>query len=114
LEGHRESHKKNKGCFASKVTDNIEFENDLFREPTTKSRIIKIIHNHNSNEDIQNIKIKGHHECPIFFKVFQFGQALGGHKRSHMVVASSSGGGSESRVPHIRDFLDLNLPATTK
>ncbi|KAL5064859.1 hypothetical protein RYX36_026596 [Vicia faba] len=105
LGGHRASHKKNKGCFAS---------NDLSGEPTTESKIMKIIHNHNNNEDIQNMKIKGHHECPICFKVFQSGQALGGHKRSHMVVASSSGGGSETRVPQIRDFLDLNLPAATE
>ncbi|XP_058733057.1 zinc finger protein ZAT9-like [Vicia villosa] len=109
LGGHRASHKKNKGCFASKM-DNNEFENDLSQEPTTESKIMKIIHSHNSNEHVQNMKIKGHHECPICFKVFQSGQALGGHKRSHMVVPSS-GGGSEIRVPQIRDFLDLNLPA---
>ncbi|CAK8563227.1 unnamed protein product [Lathyrus sativus] len=114
LGGHRASHKKNKGCFASKIDNNIEnsieFENDLSREPTTESKIVKISHSHNNNEHAQNMKIKGHHECPICFKVFQSGQALGGHKRSHMVVGSS-GGGSESRVPQIRDFLDLNLPA---
>ncbi|CAL5198434.1 unnamed protein product [Lathyrus oleraceus] len=116
LGGHRASHKKNKGCFASKIDDDnniensVEFENDLFHEPATESKIMKIIHSHKNNEHIQNMKIKGHHECPICFKVFQSGQALGGHKRSHM-VAASSGGGSESRVPQIRDFLDLNLPA---
>ncbi|KAL5059299.1 hypothetical protein RYX36_030903 [Vicia faba] len=59
LGGYIASHQKNKGCFASKIDDNIEFENDLSREPTTKSKIIKIIHNHNNNEDIQNMKIKG-------------------------------------------------------
>ncbi|WJX90073.1 hypothetical protein P8452_72008 [Trifolium repens] len=116
LGGHRASHKKTKGCFASKIEiseNSIEFvETDLSHE----SKVMKI--SDNNIEYVQNMKIKGHHECPICFKVFQSGQALGGHKRSHMVAAT----GSESRVivqvqeqvPQIRDFLDLNLPASTE
>ncbi|KAK8555771.1 hypothetical protein V6N13_069852 [Hibiscus sabdariffa] len=42
------------------------------------------------------------HECGICFKVFTSGQALGGHKRSHLLT--------EAR-PKIHEFLDLNLPA---
>jgi len=124
LGGHRASHKKNKGCFASKIEsseNSIEFETDLSHEPTTESKLMKISDNieyvQNMGERVRDSKkkIKGHHECPICFKVFQSGQALGGHKRSHMVTA-----GSESRlvleeqVPQIRDFLDLNLPAATE
>lgn len=124
LGGHRASHKKNKGCFASKIEsseNSIEFETDLSHEPTTESKLMKISDNieyvQNMGETVRDSKkkIKGHHECPICFKVFQSGQALGGHKRSHMVAA-----GSESRVvleeqvPQIRDFLDLNLPAATE
>jgi hypothetical protein len=120
LGGHRASHKKSKGCFASKIEsseNSIEFvETDLSHEQTIteKSKVMKI--SDNNIEYVQNMKIKGHHECPICFKVFQSGQALGGHKRSHMVAAT----GSESRVivqeqvPQIRDFLDLNLPASTE
>uniref|UniRef100_A0A5B6YUF5 Putative zinc finger protein 91-like n=1 Tax=Davidia involucrata TaxID=16924 RepID=A0A5B6YUF5_DAVIN len=58
------------------------------------------------------------HECPICLKVFKSGQALGGHKRSHVL------GGSEDKsnqtpeikkeVPQFRDLLDLNLPAPTE
>ncbi|CAN8291562.1 unnamed protein product [Cochlearia groenlandica] len=63
-----------------------------------------------------NKKSKGH-ECPICFRVFKSGQALGGHKRSHFI------GNQEHRtlvirqhhhhqVPHeIHTLIDLNLPA---
>ncbi|CAH8390900.1 unnamed protein product [Eruca vesicaria subsp. sativa] len=58
-------------------------------------------------------KSKGH-ECPICFRVFKSGQALGGHKRSHFI------GNHEHRtlviqqhqVPHeMHTLIDLNLPA---
>lgn len=56
-------------------------------------------------------KSKGH-ECPICFRVFRSGQALGGHKRSHFI------GGSEERtlvlrqeLPEFHGLIDLNLPA---
>ncbi|KAB1222027.1 Zinc finger protein ZAT4 [Morella rubra] len=52
------------------------------------------------------------HECPICFRVFRSGQALGGHKRSHFF------GGSEDRTivikqehSELRGLIDLNLPA---
>ncbi|GAB2242057.1 hypothetical protein Droror1_Dr00018832 [Drosera rotundifolia] len=54
------------------------------------------------------------HKCPFCHKVFQSGQALGGHKRSHLI-----GNGSTSQVKEIPaspveekpSLLDLNLPA---
>ncbi|KAL0798988.1 hypothetical protein Bca101_054163 [Brassica carinata] len=59
-------------------------------------------------------KSKGH-ECPICFRVFKSGQALGGHKRSHFL------GNHEHRtlviqqqrqVSHeMHTLIDLNLPA---
>ncbi|XP_018437727.1 uncharacterized protein LOC108810094 [Raphanus sativus] len=58
-------------------------------------------------------KSKGH-ECPICFRVFKSGQALGGHKRSHFI------GNHEHRtlviqqhqVAHeMHTLIDLNLPA---
>lgn len=58
-------------------------------------------------------KNKGH-ECPVCFKVFPSGQALGGHKRSHLIgdqVKTSPCNGSEKPIREVRDFLDLNLPA---
>ncbi|CAI9111906.1 OLC1v1012248C1 [Oldenlandia corymbosa var. corymbosa] len=57
------------------------------------------------------------HECPICFRVFPSGQALGGHKRSHLVAEMKSNQAAAGaviipkKIPEIRDFLDLNLPA---
>ncbi|KAG5028894.1 Zinc finger protein ZAT4 [Glycine soja] len=110
LGGHRASHKKIKGCFAS-------------RNESSESSECVVEHQHgasfhNEVETVNESKKSKGHECPICLKVFPCGQALGGHKRSHMV------GGSKSRsfqtivlqepVAEIRDFLDLNLLAATK
>lgn len=72
------------------------------------------------------------HECPICFKEFGSGQALGGHKRSHFLGSSSAtttAASSSSTTPRQlleigenlvmerKDFggglklIDLNLPA---
>nr|XP_027074618.1 zinc finger protein ZAT4-like [Coffea arabica] len=66
--------------------------------------------------DLQLTKTKDH-ECPICFKVFSTGQALGGHKRAHYA------GFSESRIKEmtaanqelrdIQNVFDLNLPVIT-
>ncbi|KAK4769697.1 hypothetical protein SAY87_030229 [Trapa incisa] len=56
-------------------------------------------------------------ECPYCFKVFGSGQALGGHKRSHLI---GSGNGppavsysvkAGNHHPEKNSFIDLNLPA---
>lgn len=51
-------------------------------------------------------------ECPFCYKVFGSGQALGGHKRSHLVQSSSSTLNDSARLM-IKEscFIDLNLPA---
>ncbi|TKY55046.1 Zinc finger protein ZAT4 [Spatholobus suberectus] len=131
LGGHRASHKKIKGCFASRnESSENSIETDLSPEPATENKLMKNSDNeylvehehvaglHNEVETVTESKKIKRHECPICFKVFPSGQALGGHKRSHMA------GGSESRSfqtiviqepePEIRDFLDLNLPAATE
>ncbi|KAH0643076.1 hypothetical protein KY290_034681 [Solanum tuberosum] len=55
------------------------------------------------------------HECPFCGKFFQSGQALGGHKRSHLVVMSSStitGSCSSTNSANLPNrFIDLNMPA---
>ncbi|BAT76534.1 hypothetical protein LR48_Vigan01g274600 [Vigna angularis] len=132
LGGHRASHKKIKGCFASKnESSENSIETDLSPDPITTEH--KLVNNtdreylgehqqgagfHDEVETVTESKKSKGHECPICLKVFPSGQALGGHKRSHMT------GGSESRnfqtvvlqepVAEIRDFLDLNLPAATE
>ncbi|XP_043706539.1 uncharacterized protein LOC122656150 isoform X2 [Telopea speciosissima] len=124
LGGHRASHKKVKGCFASKIeSSENSIDTDASPDPTADSKHNKSCSNETLIEEQEqdvaetsygSKKSKGH-ECPICFKVFASGQALGGHKRSHLV------GGSEYRcnqtiviqqqLPEIRDLLDLNLPA---
>ncbi|CAH8390137.1 unnamed protein product [Eruca vesicaria subsp. sativa] len=54
-----------------------------------------------------NKNSKGHHVCPICFKVYSSGQALGGHKRSHTIA------NQRHRITHTAaDMqLDLNVPA---
>ncbi|KAI4343933.1 hypothetical protein L6164_011222 [Bauhinia variegata] len=131
LGGHRASHRKIRGCFASRdESSENSIETDVSPDPTTESKLMK----NSDTEDlikhelgaapfgeadtVTESKKSKVHECPICLKVFPSGQALGGHKRSHLAS------GSENRncqtlvlqepVPEIRDFLDLNLPAATE
>ncbi|KAD4983129.1 hypothetical protein E3N88_19800 [Mikania micrantha] len=56
-------------------------------------------------------KTKGH-ECPICFRMFKSGQALGGHKRSHFINGSMDHyAAMEHGAPSCSDMIDLNLPA---
>ncbi|CAK9186032.1 unnamed protein product [Ilex paraguariensis] len=64
----------------------------------------------------ESIKSKDH-ECPICFKVFSSGQALGGHKRAHYNIAFSESRAKETVVieqelPDIHNIFDLNLSGT--
>ncbi|KAJ0962008.1 hypothetical protein J5N97_029836 [Dioscorea zingiberensis] len=54
------------------------------------------------------------HECPVCFRVFSSGQALGGHKRSHLTntITTSLLRQPPPPTPKLIDsFIDLNLPA---
>ncbi|KAG9439761.1 hypothetical protein H6P81_019926 [Aristolochia fimbriata] len=126
LGGHRASHKKVKGCFASKTEGSeASFEEEesspeqalLSENKYNTCSIEKLIEAGESSE-AQVKKVKGH-ECPICFKVFASGQALGGHKRSHLVSNSDIASRPENcqtiviqqQLSEIPDLLDLNLPA---
>ncbi|XP_057791871.1 zinc finger protein ZAT1-like [Salvia miltiorrhiza] len=88
LGGHRASHKKFKGCCAPQETEDSQSQ---------------------LGENLMMMMKKSkEHECPICFKVFPSGQALGGHKRSHLIVVDQA---KSSSPPLSRGFLDLNLPA---
>ncbi|KAJ0816531.1 putative transcription factor C2H2 family [Helianthus annuus] len=96
LGGHRPCHKKNNAFIAGGNRSDAKYA----RNQKTKLERPK--------------KNKGH-ECPICFRMFKSGQALGGHKRSHFIS------GSEDRTDHVAaieqveatytDMIDLNLPA---
>ncbi|XP_052194264.1 zinc finger protein ZAT9 [Diospyros lotus] len=53
------------------------------------------------------------HECPVCFRVFSSGQALGGHKRSHVTGSSSLNPSTTAKPPSKfgETLIDLNLPA---
>ncbi|XP_078448138.1 zinc finger protein ZAT9-like [Wolffia australiana] len=74
LGGHRASHKKIKGPPESPVRKRDRLRGDTEANPGRRI-----------------------HECPVCFRVFSSGQALGGHKRSHLLGRRSG-------------FLDLNQP----
>ncbi|XP_068653937.1 uncharacterized protein [Aristolochia californica] len=122
LGGHRASHKKAKGCFTSKIDSaeaRYEEEEGSPKQVATnklKTCSIENLIEAGKSSEAQLKKVKSH-ECPICFKVFASGQALGGHKRSHLV--SNSVARDENRqtiviqqkLSEIPDLLDLNLPA---
>uniref|UniRef100_A0A5B7A593 Putative zinc finger protein ZAT4-like n=1 Tax=Davidia involucrata TaxID=16924 RepID=A0A5B7A593_DAVIN len=49
------------------------------------------------------------HECPVCYRVFSSGQALGGHKRSHVIGSASTPAKPPSKFA--QNLIDLNLPA---
>ncbi|XVF51746.1 hypothetical protein PTKIN_Ptkin04bG0209700 [Pterospermum kingtungense] len=51
-------------------------------------------------------------ECPFCYRVFGSGQALGGHKRSHLLAAASSSKAPPANSSKFHNnLIDLNLPA---
>lgn len=145
LGGHRASHKKIKGCFASRnesSENSTELEAELSPDPSPQSKLLKneYVEKHemvsitttttttttigfdNEAEIVKESKKGKGHECPICLKVFSSGQALGGHKRSHHLAGVSESARNfrsqtvvlEEAAPEIRDFFDLNLPASTE
>ncbi|CAA0820597.1 C2H2-type zinc finger family protein [Striga hermonthica] len=73
LGGHRASHKKVEGCFAS----GPELEEDSGRDEPGPSVLARTTN---------KTKV---HECSVCFRVFASGQALGGHKRCHWLTSSA-------------------------
>jgi hypothetical protein len=86
LGGHRASHKKNMKLVAENGGDSISNHHDH------KNKIENnVVVNHNNNGE------KRIHECPICFREFSSGQALGGHKRTHG-IGIGIGIGSSARA----------------
>ncbi|XP_059448156.1 uncharacterized protein LOC132179443 [Corylus avellana] len=121
LGGHRASHTKSIRCCESMYEsgeNNIHTDSLPVTKPygkavkscSVKTSINQSISAH-SEKKLGPKKSKGH-ECPICFRVFRSGQALGGHKRSHFF-----GGSEETTVvikqelPEFPGLIDLNLPA---
>ncbi|XP_050386479.1 zinc finger protein ZAT4-like [Argentina anserina] len=103
LGGHRASHKKIKAA-ASAANQN---PNRIVYEPEPNPEI-------HYNAGSSFVKT---HECPVCFRVFASGQALGGHKRSH-VTGSAAINNTHHHTPPMKsvaklgeNMIDLNLPA---
>ncbi|CAN6300489.1 unnamed protein product [Urochloa humidicola] len=126
LGGHRASHKRiNSNCSIAKVTpDQPEPSVDTNPSFSTASMENEYAADIPFNSTVVALKAKPlkpiKFECPICFKVFGSGQALGGHKRSHSIAgelyqqphADADAGTDELEQPMVADgFLDLNLPA---
>ncbi|KAL0460351.1 UNVERIFIED_CONTAM: Zinc finger protein ZAT9 [Sesamum latifolium] len=112
LGGHRASHKKFNGCCAPRSENSMETESSR-NQSDNYSKLIKSESPIGNFADIGSKKNK-EHECPICFKVFPSGQALGGHKRSHLTgdqVKTNPCNGNQQPIREVRDFLDLNMPA---
>ena len=91
LGGHRASHKKIK--LLSTTPTNYELEQ---RNAGTSSSMVTD---------------KKTHECPVCFRVFSSGQALGGHKRTHVTGSSSTPTSVKASTKLGQTLIDLNLPA---
>ncbi|KAG2320417.1 hypothetical protein Bca52824_013630 [Brassica carinata] len=87
LGGHRASHKKVKGCFASQdkeeEEDGDEYKEDEEEEEEEEDKSTS------AHNNIITRKRSNAHECTICHRVFSSGQALGGHKRCHWLTPSS-------------------------
>ncbi|KAJ0930512.1 putative transcription factor C2H2 family [Helianthus annuus] len=125
LGGHKASHKKLKGCFESKTDDNdmIKGEPVLDNDHMTNGYCEKTSENHQSSssfnlgDSLKNTMVVGSHECSICLKVFSSGQALGGHKRSHLIAEAklnqqnpTLGAKFDKPAQEIRGSFDLNMP----
>ncbi|TKV95000.1 hypothetical protein SEVIR_9G333300v4 [Setaria viridis] len=51
------------------------------------------------------------HQCPFCFRVFESGQALGGHKRTHMPYAGAPAPSTPAKCGDSSGSIDLNVPA---
>ncbi|XP_062001336.1 zinc finger protein ZAT4-like [Rosa rugosa] len=105
LGGHRASHKKIKAAAAAAANPN---PNRIVYEPEPDPKI-----NHNAGSS----SFAKTHQCPVCFRVFSSGQALGGHKRSH-VTGSAAINNTHHHTPPVKslaklgdNMIDLNLPA---
>ncbi|KAG7655539.1 Zinc finger C2H2 superfamily [Arabidopsis suecica] len=88
---------KSKRALFSYETDSCADTNSKIhhRFKDSKSSMVK-------KEGGEKVKSKGH-ECPICFRMFKSGQALGGHKRSHSIA---------NHAAEMRNQIDLYLPVS--
>ncbi|KAI9110900.1 hypothetical protein K1719_018020 [Acacia pycnantha] len=114
LGGHRASHKKVKGCFASRL-DNLEDKDDdvITHEEflSTKSNSITHKDHHQNNSTLLMVSSSSKrkskvHECSICNRTFSSGQALGGHKRCHWITPNTPDSSTLARFQHFQNQME--------
>ncbi|KAL8539742.1 hypothetical protein ACS0TY_001380 [Phlomoides rotata] len=85
LGGHRASHKKVKGCFASKL-DELDEDVENTNNEEDQAAMNMMIMPELAGTCRKRVKM---HECSVCRRVFTSGQALGGHKRCHWLTTST-------------------------
>ncbi|KAG8097479.1 hypothetical protein GUJ93_ZPchr0013g35573 [Zizania palustris] len=125
LGGHRASHKRiNSNCSLVKAAEpdqpaepRVETDASFSTASTSGSPDVEEADDRAAALQKSAKKAKAiSFECPICYKAFGSGQALGGHKRSHSIAgeldrATDSGIVQPEQSPLAKRFLDLNLPA---
>ncbi|GMI67437.1 hypothetical protein HRI_000413000 [Hibiscus trionum] len=121
LGGHQTIHRKSNTCAVEPVEDHEKTNHiSSFPEIDDSCKLVKVEYVESSVDQEMNevtaseARVYKVHKCLICLKVFGSGQALGGHKRSHM----SKDPGTSDKQPaekldlsHISsDVIDLNLP----
>ncbi|KAJ0680421.1 putative transcription factor C2H2 family [Helianthus annuus] len=127
LGGHKASHKKLKETLDSKTEgeNTIEHKPMFNHEHMSNGFNAKPSDNHHQLNNfnlggvgpLNKTIVLGAHECQICLKVFSSGQALGGHKRSHMIAEVKKNQQTnmsliekvKEPIREIRGFLDLNM-----
>ncbi|XP_054810801.1 uncharacterized protein LOC129312198 [Prosopis cineraria] len=108
------SEKTISGSYDSAYDESDESSTDTDAYPSPLPPSSKVINGKKTSKSKKKLKSKKsrEHRCPICYRIFKSGQALGGHKRSHFV------GGSEENTlvikqgsPVVPCLIDLNLPA---
>ncbi|XP_078442697.1 zinc finger protein ZAT9-like [Wolffia australiana] len=115
LGGHRASHKNFKACVPPPAEEEeVEAEAEAeeegkgdyrFAENQIQEADSEVNFSQRTGSTDRKI-----HECAVCFRVFGSGQALGGHKRSHLVNPLSVRAATEATVTKKKSLLDLNLP----
>lgn len=103
LGGHRASHKKVKGCFASKpdgLNDEDTMDEDTIQEDQEALGLSESDATRPTPTTSSTQKRPKMHECSVCRRVFSSGQALGGHKRCHWLTTSTD----NAFIPNFHDF----------
>jgi len=110
LGGHRASHKKANGCVPPTAAKASTHTTQIHELESAEGNV------EGSRRGVQ-------HECAVCHRVFSSGQALGGHKRSHLTSSSAAtiappppppavaAAAAASAAKHGETLIDLNLPA---